>query len=374
MPDSAPLPSAKLMPKVEELRVTTGPFPASRKVHVPGRLHPEISVAMREIDLDPSAGEPPVRAYDTSGPYSDPAIEIDINRGLPELRKPWILARGDVEFYEGREIKPEDNGLRRGEASAVSLFDRGRRQVLRAKPGAAVTQLAYARRGIITPEMEYVAIRENLGREKLRRDGAVDGESFGASIPEYVTPEFVRDEIARGRAIIPNNINHPETEPMIIGRNFLVKVNANIGNSIVTSSVAEEVEKMVWATRWGADTVMDLSTGRNIHTIREWIIRNSPVPIGTVPIYQALGKGRRQGRGTDLGTLPRHLDRAGRAGGRLLHDPCRRQARLHPADRLAGHRHRLARRLDHGEMVPGASPGEFPLHAFPRDQRDHAGL
>ena len=290
MPDSAPLSSAKLMPKVEELRVTTGPFPASRKVHERGRLHREISVALREIDLDPSAGEPPVRAYDTSGPYSDPTIEIDINRGLPELRKPWILARGDVEFYDGREVKPEDNGLRLGEASAVSLFDRGRRQVLRAKRGAAVTQLAYARRGVITQEMEYVAIRENLGREKLRREGALDGQSFGASIPEYVTPEFVRDEIARGRAIIPNNINHPETEPMIIGRNFLVKVNANIGNSIVTSSVAEEVEKMVWATRWGADTVMDLSTGRNIHTIREWIIRNSPVPIGTVPIYQALEK------------------------------------------------------------------------------------
>jgi phosphomethylpyrimidine synthase len=290
MPDSASLSSAKLMPKVEELQVTTGSFPASRKVHVPGRFHREISVAMREIDLDASSGEPAVRAYDTSGPYSDPAVETDIQHGLHELRKPWILARGDVEFYQGREVKPEDNGLRSGEASAVSLFDRGRRQVLRAKAGAAVTQLAYARRGIITPEMEYVAIRENLGREKLLRQGAPDGESFGASIPDYVTPEFVRDEIARGRAIIPNNINHPETEPMIIGRNFLVKVNANIGNSIVTSSVAEEVEKMVWATRWGADTVMDLSTGRNIHTIREWIIRNSPVPIGTVPIYQALEK------------------------------------------------------------------------------------
>ena len=290
MPDSAPLAAAKLVPKVEELRVTTGPFPASRKVHVPGRRHAEISVAMREIDLEASAGEAAVRVYDTSGPYSDPAAETDINRGLAELRKPWILARGDVEFYQGREVKPEDNGLRRNEPSAVSLFDRGRRRVLRAKSGAAVTQLAYARRGVVTPEMEYVAIRENLGREKLRREGAVDGESFGASIPDYVTPEFVRDEIARGRAIIPNNVNHPETEPMIIGRNFLVKVNANIGNSIVTSSVAEEVEKMVWATRWGADTVMDLSTGRNIHTIREWIIRNSPVPIGTVPIYQALEK------------------------------------------------------------------------------------
>jgi phosphomethylpyrimidine synthase len=290
MPDSAPLAAAKLVPKVEELRVTTGPFPASRKVHVPGRVYSGISVALREIDLEASAGEPAVRVYDTSGPYSDPAVETDINQGLPELRKPWILARDDVELYEGREVKPEDNGLRRNEPSAVSLFDRGRRQVLRAKGNASVTQIAYARRGIITPEMEYVAIRENLGREKLRGEGAVDGESFGAAIPEYVTPELVRDEIARGRAIIPNNINHPETEPMIIGRNFLVKVNANIGNSIVTSSVAEEVEKMVWATRWGADTVMDLSTGRNIHTIREWIVRNSPVPIGTVPIYQALEK------------------------------------------------------------------------------------
>ncbi|HEY3909028.1 MAG TPA: phosphomethylpyrimidine synthase ThiC [Stellaceae bacterium] len=281
---------ANPMPKVEELRVTTGPFPASRKIHVAGRAHPEISVAMREIELEMSSGEPAVRAYDTSGPYSDPAAATNIQKALPELRKPWLLARGDVEFYQGREVTPEDNGLRRNEASAVSLFDRGGRQVLRAKAGAAPTQIAYARRGIITPEMEYVAIRENLGRDRLRREGAVDGESFGAAIPDHVTPEFVRDEIARGRAIIPNNINHPETEPMIIGRNFLVKVNANIGNSIVSSSVAEEVEKMVWATRWGADTVMDLSTGRNIHTIREWIIRNSPVPIGTVPIYQALEK------------------------------------------------------------------------------------
>ncbi len=201
MPDSAPLSSAKLTPRIEELRVTTGPFPSSRKLAAPGRLHPEISVAMREIDLEASSGEAPIRVYDTSGLYSDPAAEIDINKGLPELRKPWIVARGDVEFYQGREVKPEDNGLRRGEASAVSLFDRGRRQVLRAKSGMAVTQIAYARRGVITPEMEYVAIRENLGREKLRQEDAVDGESFGASIPDYVTPEFVRDEIARGRAI-----------------------------------------------------------------------------------------------------------------------------------------------------------------------------
>jgi phosphomethylpyrimidine synthase len=244
---------------------------------------------MREIDLEPSANEPALRVYDTSGPYSDPAAATDIHKGLPELRRSWILARGDVDEIDGREIKPEDNGLKSGEAGAVPVFDRRQRKVLRAKPGQAVTQYAYAKRGIITPEMEYVAIRENLGRETL--SARIDaGESFGASIPDQVTPEFVRDEIARGRAIIPNNINHPETEPMIIGRNFLVKVNANIGNSIVTSGVAEEVEKMVWATRWGADTVMDLSTGRNIHTIREWIIRNSPVPIGTVPIYQALEK------------------------------------------------------------------------------------
>jgi phosphomethylpyrimidine synthase len=289
MPDSAPLPSATLSIDGAEPRVTTGPFPSSRKVYVPGRLHGDLRIAIREIDLTESAGEPPVRVYDTSGPYSDPALATDIRKGLAELRRPWVEGRGDVAPVEGRAIKPEDNGLRRGEDSLVPIFDRGARKVLRAKSGQAVTQIAYARRGIVTPEMEYVAIRENLGREKL--SARIDaGESFGASIPDQVTPEFVRDEIARGRAIIPNNINHPETEPMIIGRNFLVKVNANIGNSIVTSGVAEEVEKMVWATRWGADTVMDLSTGRNIHTIREWIIRNSPVPIGTVPIYQALEK------------------------------------------------------------------------------------
>ncbi len=293
MPDAAPLPNAALTAKGAEPQVTTGPFPASRKIHVAGRRHKEIRVALREIDLEPSANEQPVRVYDTSGAYSDPAQTTDIHKGLTELRRSWILARGDVEETHGRQIKPEDNGLRRGEDSNVPVFDRGQRTVLRAKPGKSVTQLAYARAGIITPEMEYVAIRENLGHEiqgELARERIAAGNSFGAAIPEHVTPEFVRDEIARGRAIIPNNINHPETEPMIIGRNFLVKVNANIGNSIVTSSVAEEVDKLVWATRWGADTVMDLSTGRNIHTIREWIIRNSPVPIGTVPIYQALEK------------------------------------------------------------------------------------
>ena len=269
--------------------VSTGPLPASRKVHAPGRLFPDLRVALREIDLEPGCGEVPVRVYDSSGPYSDPAAGIDIERGLPALRAGWIEARGDVEAYDGRPIKPEDNGLRRGQASNLEEFPASGRRPVRAKAGTAVTQLAYARRGIVTPEMEYVAIRENLGREAAL-SAPRDGQSFGASIPDHVTPEFVRDEIARGRAIIPANVNHPEIEPMIIGRNFLVKINANIGNSAVASSVSEEVEKMVWATRWGADTVMDLSTGANIHTTREWIIRNSAVPIGTVPIYQALEK------------------------------------------------------------------------------------
>jgi phosphomethylpyrimidine synthase len=270
--------------------VTTGPLPASRKIHVPGAHHRDLRVAMREIDLTPSAGEPPVRVYDTSGPYSDPAIAVDIRKGLPALRAPWIAGRGDVESYAGRAARPEDDGLKDGQTSQVPEFDRAARRVLRARVDQAVTQLAYARRGIVTAEMEYIAIRENLGRVQLKEALERDGESFGAALPDHVTPEFVRDEVARGRAIIPANINHPESEPMIIGRNFLVKINANIGNSIVTSSVAEEVDKLVWATRWGADTVMDLSTGRNIHTIREWIIRNAPVPIGTVPIYQALEK------------------------------------------------------------------------------------
>ncbi|WP_424812222.1 phosphomethylpyrimidine synthase ThiC [Roseococcus sp. YIM B11640] len=271
----------------ESPAVTTGPLPASRKLHVAGQLHPQIRVAMREIEV--SGGEPPLRVYDTSGPYTDTRVATDIRRGLVPHRHEWIMARGDVEHIEGRAQKPEDDGLKAGEERRVPLFDRQGRLPLRAKPGKAVTQLAYARAGIITPEMEYIAIRENMGRAAalgLKRDG----EDFGASIPDHVTPEFVRSEVARGRAIIPSNINHPESEPMIIGRNFLVKINANIGNSAVSSSVAEEVDKLVWAIRWGADNVMDLSTGRNIHTTREWILRNSPVPIGTVPIYQALEK------------------------------------------------------------------------------------
>ncbi|PZO72443.1 MAG: phosphomethylpyrimidine synthase ThiC [Sphingomonas taxi] len=273
-----------------DIGVTTGPIRGSRKIHVAVPTSPDVRVAMREIVLDPNCSEPPLRVYDTSGPYTDPRATIDINAGLPQLRRQWIEARGDVESYEARELRPEDNGqLGPDRSGGVPQFPGSIKRPLRAKPGANVSQMHYARRGIITPEMEYVATRENLGRAMLK-DYVRDGESFGASIPDYVTPEFVRDEIARGRAIIPNNINHPESEPMAIGRNFLVKINANIGNSAVASNVAAEVDKLVWSIRWGADTVMDLSTGRNIHDTREWILRNSPVPIGTVPIYQALEK------------------------------------------------------------------------------------
>ena len=269
-----------------DIGVTTGPIRGSRKVHV-GPLN----VAMREIDLEPSSGEPPLRVYDTSGPYTDPAASIDIRQGLPLLRRQWQLDRGDVEEYAARDVKPEDNGqLGPDRSGGVPAFPNVAKTVLRAKPGANLSQMHYARRGIVTPEMEYVAVRENLGRRALKEAMIRDGQDWGASIPDHVTGEFVRDEVARGRAIIPSNVNHPEAEPMAIGRNFLVKINANIGNSAVASDVASEVDKMVWSIRWGADTVMDLSTGRNIHDTREWIIRNSPVPIGTVPIYQALEK------------------------------------------------------------------------------------
>ncbi|WP_081910137.1 phosphomethylpyrimidine synthase ThiC [Thermopetrobacter sp. TC1] len=286
--------------RMPKFRVTTGPLPASRKIYVKGSRE-DIRVPLREIALDPSAGEPPVVVYDTSGPYTDPDVTIDVTKGLPPLRQKWIEERGDTQEVEPRPVRPEDNGNVSEEALAPE-FPRTRRP-RRAKNGQAVTQLAYAKRGIITPEMEYVAIRENARREALielieeaRKAGLElydpqTGERWpGGKIPAVITPEFVRDEIARGRAIIPANINHPESEPMIIGRNFRTKINANIGNSAILSDIAEEVEKMVWAIRWGADTVMDLSTGRNIHNIREWIIRNSPVPIGTVPLYQALEK------------------------------------------------------------------------------------
>jgi len=278
------------IPAKTEIGVTTGPIRGSRKIHVPARTGSGIRVAMREIALEPSSGEPPLRVYDTSGPYTDPDARIDIMAGLPALRRDWIVARGDVASYDARQVRPEDNGISGPDRSAgVPQFPNVVKRPLRARSGSNVTQMHYARRGIITPEMEYVAERENLGREQLR-EHVRDGQDWGAAIPDFVTPEFVRDEVARGRAIIPSNINHPESEPMAIGRNFLVKINANIGNSAVASDVAQEVEKMVWAIRWGADTVMDLSTGRNIHDTREWILRNSPVPIGTVPIYQALEK------------------------------------------------------------------------------------
>ena len=270
--------------------VTTGPLRASKKVYTSPDGVPDVRVPMREIALsDPE--NPAFQVYDTSGPYTDPDATIDVEKGLEPVRLDWIKARGGVEEYEGRDIKPEDNGNVSGKHLARDFP--GKRKPLRGVGDAPVTQYEFAKKGIITNEMIYIAHRENLGRQKAYDDAAAqvaDGESFGAEVPEFITPEFVRDEVARGRAIIPANINHPESEPMIIGRNFLVKINANIGNSAVSSSVEEEVEKMVWATRWGTDTVMDLSTGRNIHNTREWILRNSPVPIGTVPIYQALEK------------------------------------------------------------------------------------
>jgi phosphomethylpyrimidine synthase len=284
-------------------------FPASRKVYLAGNLHPDVRVPMREITLSPTASHngapatanPPLRVYDTSGPYTDPAVQVDVRHGLPRLREPWIRARAAYV-----EVEPSYRPLAGHSDPGLPLPPR--RKALRGR--GLVTQMQLARAGIITPEIEFIAIRENLGRQTadgrrqtdddgnrsaVRRPSSavvrrLPGESFGASIPDRITPEFVRDEVARGRAIIPANINHPESEPMIIGRNFLVKINANLGNSAVTSSIEEEVEKMTWATRWGADTVMDLSTGKNIHETREWILRNSPVPIGTVPIYQALEK------------------------------------------------------------------------------------
>jgi phosphomethylpyrimidine synthase len=258
-------------------------FPSSRKVYITGCLHPEIRVPMREITLSatpshnpgvPDESNPPVVVYDTSGPYTDPDYQTDVRKGLPALRRKWVLSRGDV-------------------------VESGTGKALRAKPGSCVTQMHYARRGLITPEMEFVAIRENQMREEMLERMAQagvpmrpqhPGQAWGAQLPPVITPEFVRDEVARGRAILPSNINHPELEPMAIGRNFLVKINSNIGNSATTSSIEEEVEKMMWSVLWGADTVMDLSTGKNIHETREWILRNSPVPIGTVPIYQALEK------------------------------------------------------------------------------------
>ncbi len=280
--------------------ITRSPFPNSKKIYVEGKIHP-IRVAMREIALSATKlsngtleHNPPVTVYDTSGPYTDENSEINIEKGLPRIREQWILDRNDVEILEG--ITSEYGKTRLADPKLDELRFSYNHKPKVARQGKEVTQLYYARQGLITPEMEYIAIRENQRIEQLEtvsKEMAFQhaGNSFGAKTPKTkITPEFVRDEIAAGRAIIPNNINHPESEPMIIGRNFLVKINANIGNSAVSSSIEEEVEKAVWACRWGADTIMDLSTGKNIHETREWIIRNSPVPIGTVPIYQALEK------------------------------------------------------------------------------------
>ena len=291
-------------------------LPNSKRVYVNGTIHPDVRVGFREISQSPTKSlsgdvkdNSPVRVYDTSGPWGDPDFDGDVAKGLPALREKWIRDRADVEEYEGRKAKPLDNGYltsvhaahatKRDKANRLKEFPGLKHKPLRASNSHPVTQFWYAKKGIITPEMEYIAIRENMGLAKLREDAQPPanslthqhpGNPWGANIPDEITPEFVRDEVARGRAIIPSNINHPEAEPMIIGRNFLVKINANIGNSAVASSIEEEVEKMRWATKWGADNVMDLSTGKNIHATREWIIRNSPVPIGTVPIYQALEK------------------------------------------------------------------------------------
>ncbi len=284
----------------EFIRLTREPLPASTRRYLQGS-RPDIAVPVREIMQ--TNGEAVV-VYDTSGPYTDPTVAIDVRQGLPSVRGGWIAERGDTESYEGREPFALDDGLKHSETHAAQVLAALRaeaaglqRKPRRARAGNNVSQMHYARRGIITPEMEYVALRENQNLEwaqayqgNAAREQRLAGQSFGASIPRIITPEFVRDEVARGRAVIPANINHTELEPMAIGRNFLVKVNANIGNSAVTSSIEEEVEKLVWAIRWGADTVMDLSTGKNIHTTRDWIVRNSPVPIGTVPIYQALEK------------------------------------------------------------------------------------
>ncbi|MEX8194613.1 phosphomethylpyrimidine synthase ThiC [Comamonas guangdongensis] len=302
-PDSIFTPAAGDAPDAarfaELLAKSRQPFPASTKSYLSGAIHPELRVPVRDIALTNCEQ---VSVYDTSGPYTDPAVAIDVRQGLPSVRGSWIEARGDSEYYPGRLRVALDDGGKRGEEDARVAQLRAeaaalQRQPRRAKSGGNVTQMHYAKRGIITPEMEYVALRENGRREWMAeyqqdaaREARLAGNSLGAAIPKIITPEFVRDEVARGRAIIPANINHPEIEPMAIGRNFKVKINANIGNSAVTSSIEEEVEKLVWAIRWGADNVMDLSTGKNIHTTRDWIIRNSPVPIGTVPIYQALEK------------------------------------------------------------------------------------
>lgn len=278
-------------------KITVGSLPASQKIFVQSQKYQDVKVAMRQINLSKNSQNKNLVVYDTSGPYTDADIchKLDINKGLPKIRQNWIIERGDVEEYSGRIVKPEDNGILHNNIAKPSIpeFDLKDFKPLKAKSGKRPTQMAYAKAGIITKEMEYIAIRENIGRDKIAADLKRDNPhlaDFDKKIPLLITPEFVRQEVASGRAIIPANINHPESEPMIIGRNFLVKINSNIGNSAIFSTVEDEVEKMVWSTRFGGDTLMDLSTGKNIHNIREWIIRNCPVPVGTVPIYQALEK------------------------------------------------------------------------------------
>lgn len=284
----------------EKSRITRDPYPCSEKIYVKGKEY-DINVGMRKITLHKTNGKEnlPVTVYDTSGPYTDPAKEIDIYKGIERLRENWVLSRGDVQRLENYTSKYTLE--RNNDASTEEIRFKNPPKPYVAKPGHNVSQMHYAKKSIITPEMEYIAIRENQQLHEMQEYLKISrhpGQSFGANIPKEITPEFVRDEVAKGRAIIPNNINHPESEPMIIGRNFKVKINANIGNSAITSSIEEEVEKAVWSCHWGADTIMDLSTGKNIHETREWILRNSPVPIGTVPIYQALEKV--QGKAEDL--------------------------------------------------------------------------
>ena len=360
--------------------LTTQPLPASHKVYVHNHHRPDVSVAMRAVVLSDSGhgangnghGQPqanaPIMIYDTSGPYTDTDIDTDIRRGLKPLRLEWIRGRGDVEELAGPSYQaPVKKNGKAHDPQTERFPDAARRPILRAKPGCNVSQMHYARKGIITPEMEYIAIRENLGRQAaLEKGGAGNGRthagySFGAAIPQFVTPEFVRDEVARGRAIIPSNINHPESEPMIIGRNFLVKINANIGNSAVASTVEEEVEKMRWATSWGADTVMDLSTGADIHETREWILRNSPVPIGTVPIYQALEKVDGKAEDLDLGDFRDTLIERGRAGRGLFHDPRWRVAALRAAHGQSVDGDRFARRFILAKWCLAHHKENFPI-------------
>ncbi len=362
--------------------ITQGPLPASRKVHVPGERYPELRVPMREISQTPThhghrpdapvTPNPPIYVYDSSGPYTDPDARIDLTRG-PHAH-PRQLDRRPRGHRGAAGITSEYGRVARGGSAPGGPALRPPPQAARGEGRAPTSRSCTTRARASSPRRWSSSRCARTSRWRRRSSAQHPGQSWGAAIPRKITPEFVRDEVARGRAIIPANINHPELEPMIIGRNFLVKINANIGNSAVSSSIEEEVEKMVWSIRWGADTVMDLSTGRNIHETREWILRNAPVPIGTVPIYQALEKVGGKAEELTWEHLPRHAHRAVRAGGGLLHHPRGRAAALHPAHGQAAHRHRQPRRLHPGQVVPGPPPGELPLHALRGDLRDHEGV